>query len=93
MYAPRSFGWNVGVQYNIRHNLFVSVMGSQTRFLPSQEVSPDEYKYGLMGAVNVFWNPIPRVQLGAEFDLGERMNFSGAHRYARRFGLMGQLTF
>lgn len=46
-----------------------------------------------MGAVNVFWNPIPRVQLGAEFDLGERMNFSGAHRYARRFGLMGQLTF
>lgn len=32
MYAPRSFGWNVGVQYNIRHNLFVSVMGSQTRF-------------------------------------------------------------
>lgn len=93
LYAPRSFGWCVGVQYNIRHNLFVSAMGSQTRFLPSESINPDEYKYGLMGVVNVFWNPIPRVQFGAEFDIGERRNFSGDHRYARRVGLMGQLTF
>lgn len=93
LYAPRSFGWNVGVQYNFSHNLFVSVNASQTRFLPSKAISPDEYKYGWMGAVNVFWNPIPRMQIGAEFDYGRRQNFSGEHRYGRRLGVMAQMTF
>ena len=93
LYAPRSFGWSLGVQYNFRPNLFVSIMGSQTRYLPSKAIDPDEYKYGLMGAVNVFWNPLPRVQLGAELDLGKRQNFSGAHRYARRANIMAQRSF
>lgn len=93
LYAPRSFGWNIGVQYNFRHNLFMTISGSQTRFLPSKQISPDEYKYGLLGSVNIFWNPLPRIQLGAEFDVGKRCNFSGAYRTANRFGLIGQVTF
>lgn len=93
LYAPKSFGWSVGLQYNLRRNLFVSVTGSQTRFLPSKLIAASEYKYGLMGAVNVFWNPVERVQLGAEFDLGKRQNFSRLHRYSNRFGLMAQLSF
>ena len=93
LYAPRSFGWNIGLQYNFRHNLFMSVSVAQTRFLPSKAISPDEYKYGLMGIVNVFWNPLPRFQMGAEFDYARRQNFSGAHRYARRLGLMAQISF
>ncbi len=93
LYAPKAFGWSAGLQYNIRRNLFVSITGSQTRFLPSKPIAPSEYKYGLMGALNVFWNPTERVQIGAELDLGKRQNFSGEHRYARRFGLMAQLSF
>lgn len=93
LYAPKSFGWNVGVQYNFTSSLFVSANMSQTRFLPSQTISPDEYKYGLCGALNVFWNPLPRIQIGAELDLAKRMNFSGEHRYARRIGLMAQVSF
>lgn len=93
LYAPASVGWCVGLQYNIRPNLFVSVQASQTRYLPAKEVSPDEYKYGLFGAVNVFWNLTPRMQLGAEFDLGQRRNFSGESAWARRVGLMAQFSF
>lgn len=93
LYAPRSFGWNVGLQYNIRHNLFVTLSGSQTRFLPSKQISPEEYKYGLLGSFNVFWNPLPRFQLGAEIDIARRQNFSGKHRHASRFGLVGQISF
>ncbi len=93
LYAPKSYGWCAGIQYHIRHNLSIGAMASQSRFLPSKEISPDEYKYGLSGSVNVFWNPIPRIQLGAEIDLGERRNFSGAHRHACRAGIMGQMTF
>lgn len=93
LYAPRSFGWSLGLQYNFTHNLFMSVTGSQTRFLPSKAVDPGEYKYGMFGAVNVFYNPVPRVQIGAEFDLGKRQDFSRHHRYARRVGLMAQVSF
>lgn len=93
LYSPASFGWCFGVQYNFRPELFVSLSASQTRYLPSKAVSPDEYKYGLFGAVNVFWNLTPRMQVGAEFDLGERRNFSGEHRRAKRFGAMAQFSF
>ena len=81
MYAPASFGWCVGLQYNFRPNLFVSASMSQNRYLPDCEVSPDEYKYGLFGAANIFWNLTPRIQVAAEFDFGKRQNFSGEHRW------------
>ena len=93
LYSPASFGWCAGVQYNFRPDLFMSVSASQTRLLPSQQVSPDEYKYGLWGAVNIFWNMTPRMQVAAEFDLGSRHNFSGDHRIARRIGAMCQFSF
>ena len=93
LYAPASFGWCLGVQYNFCPNIFMSLSASQTRYLPSKAVSPDEYKYGIFGAVNIFWNLTPRMQVGAEFDLGERRNFSGDHRWARRFGAMAQFSF
>ncbi|MCM1521922.1 MAG: hypothetical protein NC039_04645 [Muribaculaceae bacterium] len=91
--APASYGWSLGVQYNIKPNLFVSAQASQTRYLPSQAVSPDEYRYGIFSAVNIFWNLTPRMQLGAEFDWGLRANFSGRHRTARRIGAMCQFSF
>lgn len=93
MYAPRSMGWCIGVQYNFRPNLFMTVIGSQNRLMAQHAVAPDEYKYGLLGMVNIFWNPTPRIQLGAEFDFAKRQNFSKDHRYARRFGIMGQVAF
>ena len=93
MYAPASFGWCVGLQYNFRPNLFVSASMSQNRYLPDCEVSPDEYKYGLFGAANIFWNLTPRIQVAAEFDFGKRQNFSGEHRWARRMSAMCQFSF
>lgn len=93
LYAPASVGWCVGVQYNLRPNLFVSAQASQTRYLPAKEVASSEYKYGLFGAVNVFWNLTPRMQLGAEFDFGQRCDFSGETAWARRIGLMAQFSF
>lgn len=93
MYAPRSFGWCLGLQYNFRPNLFMSVCASQMRYLPKGAVEPSTYKYGLFGAVNVFWNLTPRMQVGAEFDLGMRRDFSHARRTAKRVGAMCQFSF
>ena len=93
MYAPALGGACVAVQYNIRPNLFISVTGSFSRYRPAHEVAPDEYKYGIYGAANMFWNPTPRVQVGVEFDIARRNNFSGEHRAAKRVGAMCQFSF
>lgn len=93
LYAPASFGWCAGVQYNIRPDLFVSLSASQNRYLPDHTPDGSEYKYGIFGDVNVFWNITPRIQLGAEFDMGIRKNFNGDHRQSRRIGAMCQFSF
>lgn len=93
MYAPASYGWNVGVQYNFTHAVFATVTASQSRFLPKGTVAPTEYRSGQFYAVNAFWNLTPRMQVGAEFDLGCRKDFSGESRWARRIGMMAQFSF
>lgn len=93
MYAPRAFGWCVGLQYNFKPNLFATATMSQSRFLPDYAIAGNDYKYGLFWCANVFWNPTPRITLAAELDLGKRMNFDGDHRYARRIGAMCQFAF
>ncbi len=93
MYAPASYGWNIALQYNFKPNLFVSGSFSQTRYLPSQTVSPSEYRYGLFADVNIFWNLTERIQCAAEFDLGKRKDFSGESRWAKRIGALVQFSF
>ena len=46
-----------------------------------------------MIAANVFWNLTARIQVGAEFDMGQRVNHDGASRWARRVGAMAQFSF
>ncbi len=93
MYAPASYGWNIGLQYNFKPNLFTTVTASQTRYLPKNGIDGNEYKYGLFFAANVFWNLTPRMQVGAEFDLGKRQNFDGSHEWGQRIGAMAQFSF
>ena len=93
MYAPFSLGWYGALQYHFRPNLFSTIMFSEMRFLPKQEMADMTYKYGLYATANVFWNPTPRVQFGAEVNLGKRQNNDGQHRWARRACLMAQFSF
>lgn len=93
LYAPRSLGYCLGIQYNFSHALFTSASFSQTHYLPKHPVAPDEYRYGWCADINVFWNILPRLQVAAEFDLGRRMNRDGANRYAKRFGAVCQFSF
>lgn len=93
LYAPASAGYCLGLQYNFRSNLFVSGSMSQMRYLPDHLISPDEYKYGWVATANVFWNMTPRMQVGAEFNIGKRANFSREHRYARRAEIMCMFSF
>ncbi|MDE7426517.1 MAG: hypothetical protein K2M79_01785 [Muribaculaceae bacterium] len=93
LYAPASMGWSVGLQYNFRPELFTSVTVSENVYIPDDSMPGTEYKRGWFGCVNVFWNLTPRIQVGAEYDLGSRVNFDGAHRLAHRVGALCQFAF
>ncbi len=93
LYAPASMGWCAGVQYNFRPNLFASTSVSRTHYLPAHTPDGAEYKYGMVAAINTFWNLTPRIQIGAEIDWGMRRNFDGDHNHAWRAGAMVQFSF
>lgn len=93
LYAPWAVGWNLGIQYNFRPNLFASLTFSESRYLPKKGTAGSEYKWGSYLAANVFWNLTPRIQCGLEFDTGERKNIDGRHRRAQRIGAMAQFSF
>lgn len=94
LYAPASFGWCVGLQWNFKPNLFVSAQCSQTRLLlHNGTADPDAYRHGIMAAVNCFWNLTPRIQIGAELDWARRTNANGAHRHANRIGALAMFSF
>lgn len=92
-YAPASWGYYAALQYNFTPSLFVSSTFGQARYNPSEQVAGSDYKYGLYSSTNVIWNLTPRIQAGAEFNIGKRQNFDGTHGWARRFGLMAQFSF
>lgn len=95
MYTPQSFGWYVGLQYNYRPNLFSTVIVSQERLLLKDNTLSDatQYKYGLYGTANIFWDITPRCQVGAEFNIGKRSNVDGTNRLAYRAGVLAQFSF
>lgn len=93
MYAPASFTWLGAVQYYFRPNLFAGATLGQERFLPEHSIDASAYKYGLYSAFNLFWYPVPRLELAGELNLGKRKDFSGESNWARRLSLMVQFSF
>lgn len=93
LYAPRSFGWCVGAQYNFRPNIFATLAASQNRYLPRSGAEPGEYKYGVFSCANIFWSIMPRLTVAAEYDWGMRKNCSGEHKAASRFNVSAMFTF
>ena len=93
LYAPRAFGYCLGLQYNFTPAVFASASFSQTHLTPRYRLADSDYSRGWCADINIFWNILPRLQVAAEFDLGYRRNVDGAHRYARRVGAFCQFSF
>ena len=95
MYAPTTLGWYAGVQYNFTPSLFATLLYSQDRLYTRKatELSNGDYKYGMYAVANVFWDITPRIQVGAEFDWGRRVDHNGEAANAHRIGLCGSFHF
>lgn len=93
MYAPWFWGATAGVRYNFTDAVFASVSVSEARFMPRGGVDPTQYKYGLYGVANIFWNMSARLQVGAEYLIGRRHDFNGESAGANRVNLLFQFSF
>lgn len=93
MYAPFTWSLALGAQYYFSKNVFSAITLSEARYMPSKRVLPTDYKYGLYGAVNMFWNITTRLQVGAEYIWGKRQNFNHRHACADRIDVLFQLSF
>ena len=82
LYAPTVWSLSAGAQFYWTRNLFSALTVSECRYMPRHRALPDAYKYGLYGAVNIFYNITDRLQAGLEYVVGKRKDFSHAHASA-----------
>lgn len=93
LYAPTGVGYVLGAQYYFTPKVYSNVALSQQRYYPKGDLKDGQYKYGLYGAVNLFWDITPRLEIGAEYLIGERMNFNKEHESANRVTAMFMFSF
>lgn len=93
LYAPLAMGLSFGAKYNFLPNLYSCIALGEAHYFPKYSVKGDGYKYGLYGALNLFYEPTPRMQVGIEYLLGARHNFNGEHASANRIDALFQFSF
>lgn len=93
LYAPAAAGYVLGAQYYFRPNLYSNLCLSEQRYFPRKNPGDGQYKYGLYGALNLFWDVTPRFEVGMEYLAGKRMNFNGESGSANRLTAMVMLSF
>lgn len=93
LYAPFAMGLNAGLKYNFLENVYACVALGEARYFPRYSVERTDYKYGLYGAVNLFWEPTPRMQTGIEYLIGRRTDFNHQHGSANRIDVLFQFSF
>ena len=93
LYAPLALGLNFGLKYNFTPSVYACAALGRVGYYPDYKVEGTDYRYGLYGAFNIFWDMSPRLQVGAEYLIGSRHNFNGEHNHANRVDFLFQFSF
>lgn len=93
LYAPLAMGLNAGLRYNFSSKVYAAMALGKACYFPNERMNPSDYRYGLYGAVNLFYEPTPRLQAGIEYLRGSRHNFSGESASANRIDVLFQFAF
>lgn len=91
--APLAFSYMGGFKYNFRPDLYAAINFCQIRNYEKNPSSGDNYKYGLCGNLNLFWEVTPRLLVGAEGMIGKRVNFNHSRGVSNRVQALFQLNF
>lgn len=93
LYAPTAVGCVLGAQYYFSSKVFADVVLSGQGYYPKQDPGDSQYRYGLYGAANLFWDITSRFEVGLEYLVGKRVNFDGTNGSANRVTAMMMLSF
>lgn len=94
MEAQEAFAWFGQAQFNISKSLFATAGYSQAKLFPKSGVAPaDQYRYGQYVVGNVFYNITSDLQLGVEYDWGNRVNMDGEKGSANCLQAIMQFNF
>lgn len=94
MCAPHTLGIACGMKYNFLYNLYACAAYGQAQFFNNySSMSKSDYKLGRYAAVNLFWEPTERLQIGVEYIWGQRINFDFSHGHANRIDALFQFSF
>lgn len=93
LYAPGAMGLMFGAKYNFRHNIYASMTLSEVQYYQKKPHVASDYRYGLYGAWSLFWDITPRIQVGAEYLAGKKVNFNGEHANANRVDALFMFSF
>ena len=93
LYAPTAVGYVLGAKYYFKPNIFSNLCLSEQRYYPHKNPGDGQYKYGLYGALNLYWDITSRFEVGMEYLAGKRMNFNGTHGSANRLTALMMLSF
>lgn len=94
-------GWSAGITYNINDRWQVNAMASQARVWNVDEYAEHEsesdgninnYKYGLYGAANVFYNISSYFQVGLEYVYGYRKSWNNGSAHDNRLQFQVQFS-
>lgn len=93
-------GWSAGVTWNISRKWQVNAMASQARVWHVSDYAIHEaeageinnYKYGLYGAANIFYNISSYFQLGLEYDYGYRKTWNAGSGHDNRLQFQVQFS-
>lgn len=93
LYAPEALSLTAGAKFYFMPNLYSAAAVAMLRYYPKRGIDGSSYKYGMYGAVNLFWDITPRFQVGMEYLAGKRKNIDGSHANANRINAMFMLSF
>ena len=93
LYAPMAAGLVLGAQYFFTPKLYSNIAFSEQTYYPKHNPQNDQYKYGIYGVANLFWDVTPRFQVGIEYLYGKRKDFNSKHDSADRIMALLMLSF
>lgn len=84
LYAPSTLGAILGLKYYWLNSLTTTVSLGTLRTYAKNGTNDPSYKYGQYLAANLVYNITPRIQIGAEYEAGKRMNYDRSHGNTNR---------
>lgn len=89
------FMWNLDCQvnYSISPLVMLNLQGGWINVDPNQFKADNDYNTGAIGHFTFLYSPVKSLNIGAEYQIAQRVNIDGKSGVANRFQISGKYIF